>query len=112
MPINIDIKSEDIEQAVVQAITDSSIGETIKTTIHKMLTERNWNAGKNESVLEIAIRNEVEKIIGTVIKDEIQKRKEDIVRVVGPLVTDDVINEMTSATWEIMLGRIRETRRL
>jgi len=102
MEVNID--TEAIQEAIVRAVADSTIGEKIKENINKVLTEK--QGYNHESILDEAIKSEVKCIICLAVKEEIEKKKEDIRKAITPMITDEALLKMSSAVIEVMLGNL------
>ncbi len=103
MEVNIDSKV--IQDAVVKAITDSTIGDAIKEAIQKALTEeKSYNSG---TIVENACKTEVNRIVTVLIREELETRKEKIREIVTPLISDEVLLEMSSVAIEVMTGTLK-----
>jgi len=102
--IKINISPEDIQRAVVQAVVDSSIGETLNRVISDILNQKiegtYANGYKRSSILEDAVRKEVELIIAKFIAAEVSERKSQITEFIALKITDDVVNKWCEAGWQ------------
>jgi len=104
MEVNLDTNA--IQDAVVRAIADSAIGEQVKTVIETQLTakDKSWDS---DTIMQKAIKGEVNRLIGQIVREEIDGRKEEIKAVVAPQLTEEVIKEMAGAAFEVMLGNLQ-----
>ena len=93
--IKIDIDSAAINQAVVQAVIDSSIGDKIQHQIDVVLKEKGgqWNM---DNILENAIKAEIKRIVSVLIRDILTEKKDVIRAHIEPLVTEEAIQKMSS----------------
>jgi hypothetical protein len=100
MEIKIDAVA--VQDAVVRAITDSAIGEQIKDVIEKHFTgkERSWDT---ESIMEKAIKGEVQSAVTKIIYAELQERKDEIRQAVLQKLTDKAVEKMAGAAIDVML---------
>ena len=104
MEVNIDTKA--IQDAIVRAVADSTIGNLIKEAIQKALEEKQ-GYGRG-SILEVVAREQINLIIGQIVRVEVDKNKDKIRALVLPLLTDEVLGKMGSAAIEVMLGNLRK----
>ncbi len=104
MEINIDTK--DIQEAVVKAISDSAIGEQVTKVIQEQFTAKK-NSWDSETMMEAAISEEIRRVISLILREEIESKKEEIRALVTPMLTDEIIKDMGSAAFEVMLGTLR-----
>lgn len=104
MKINIDTPA--IQDAIIKAITESTIGEAIKKAIEKGLSEKTGYNSK--TIIENACETEITRIVGILIREELEKRKEDFKKIVSPLITDKIIDEMGHAVLNIMLNKLEK----
>lgn len=104
MEVNIDTKA--IQDAIVRAVADSTIGNLIKEAIQKALEEKQGYG--RESILEVVAREQINLIIGQIVRVEVDKNKDKIRALVLPLLTDEVLGKMGSAAIEVMLGNLRK----
>lgn len=102
MEINIDTKA--VQEAIVRAVADSTIGELIKENIAKALTEKKgYDQG---SILEDAAKDEINRLIAIIVREELGKNKDKIREHILPMLTDEVLQKMGSAALEVMLGNL------
>ena len=104
MEVNIDTKA--IQDAIVRAVADSTIGNLLKEAIQKALEEKQGYG--RESILEVVAREQINLIIGQIVRVEVDKNKDKIRALVLPLLTDEVLGKMGSAAIEVMLGNLRK----
>ena len=102
MEVNIDTKA--VQEAIVRAVADSTIGELIKETINKALTEK--QGYNRDSILQEAAEKEINRIIGIIVREEMDKNKDKIREHILPMLTDEILNKMVSAAFEVMLGNL------
>jgi hypothetical protein len=108
MNIKVDINTEEVNQAVVQAIINSAIGEKIKEEVEKGLTEK--KGFSSETIIESAIKSTVHAEITKMIHAEIHNRKEIIRKALIPLITDEVIADISTAAFKSMQDSIGQHR--
>lgn len=102
MEINIDAK--EIQEAIVKSITETTIGEEIKKAISKVLFEEPIGYGR-KSIIEEACKNEVQRMVSILIRQELDNRKEKICELIRPQISDDIILTMTSSALEFMINK-------
>lgn len=108
MDIKVEIDPAAVEKKIVDSIIHSGIGKQIDKAIQEMLTANvggSW--GPRQTIVEKAIRGEVETCIGRIIHLEIEARRDEIAIQVRDLLTPDVIREMSSTAVGIMAGRLQ-----
>jgi len=103
MEINLDTAA--IQDAVVRAITDSAIGEQVKAVIENELTAKakSWDS---DTIIQSAIKNEVRILIGKILREEIESRKEEIKKLVAPQLNDEILHRMGASILDVMLGNL------
>lgn len=106
--MNINIDTIAIQDAVVQAIIDSAIGEQIRKVIGEILTNKE-NSWDNQTILQKGIRSEMWRIISNILREEIESRKDEIRKLIAPQLTDEIILSMSSAALDVMLGNLSKS---
>jgi hypothetical protein len=104
--INIDIDSDAVQTQVVQSIINAGIGRTIEEVVKKTLQE---SPGYNkDTVIEAAIKVEVNKVIGQEVSKIIQGEeiRAQIRDNVVEMLTDEVQKKMMGAAIQVMLGNL------
>lgn len=94
MDIKIDVKPEDIEKAVVDAVVQSSIGEKIKSHV---------NTALSNYTLQDAIKTEVNMCVRDMIREYLLKDetvRERILEEIKRKLTDDVVSRIVARTLE------------
>jgi len=108
MDLKIDIDPKQVEESVVKAILEASLGETIKAEVEKALNENQMYSSDN--IFKRSIKQEIQTQVGQAIKNEIQKRSDKIEKIVKAKIDEAVLDEMVGAAIDIMTGRIKITR--
>ena len=85
----IDVKPEDVNEAIVKAVLASSVGSIIISSIEKQVIElANPNSYNNP------ITKAIEGILAHVIEEEIAKRMEDIRKIIAEHLTDKMLKDV------------------
>lgn len=103
--MDIKLDTTAIQDAVVRAVADSAIGEQINKVIVEKFTSKK-NSWDSQTIMERAIEGEVNTLIGKIIREEIEQRREEIRALVQPQLTDEIIKAMSAAALEAMLGNL------
>ena len=101
MDIEINVDSEAVEKAVVQAVIDSAIGEQMKTAIDKVLHQKGGQFNMDR-VLENAIASEIQRVIAIQIREIIAENTDKIRAAVAPQLTDEILLRMSSVAIDFM----------
>jgi Glu-tRNA(Gln) amidotransferase subunit E-like FAD-binding protein len=108
MNFSVNLNSEEIQKAIVQSITDSSIGLIIKEQLEKMLTEKVKQPDYTyKTIIHAAAEEEIKTIICKMIKEEIENNEEKIIEMIKPFLNKKVIENMVKVTTEVMLGNLK-----
>ena len=102
MDIKIDLNPLDIEQAVVTAVIDSSLGEAIGEIVQREIDE--LSQSRSRGVLAQAIQQEVRKIVLCVLRDEYAEKIRDAVR---SLLSDAVVDRVSLAAFDAFFDKLQ-----
>lgn len=108
MEINIDSKA--IEDAIVKGVIDSAIGKQIVDVIQDIINEKTSPWG-SKNILHDAIKREVNKVIGRIVQEEILKNEEKIKGIILPKITEKVLDDLVTASFNVMIGNINDSDR-
>jgi len=100
--IKIDLNPLDIEQAVVTAVIDSSLGEAIGEIVQREIDE--LSQSRSRGVLAQAIQQEVRKIVLCVLRDEYAEKIRDAVR---SLLSDAVVDRVSLAAFDAFFDKLQ-----
>jgi len=103
--MNIDLNTEEIQKAIVDAVVNSTMGETIKEELNKVLTEK-IGTYPQHTIFEIAIKQEVNKILNNAIREELEKRREYIKELLTEKMSDETLKTITNAAWDSLMDKI------
>jgi len=92
MEIHLDIKPEDINREVTQAIVNSAFGSTLKDSINETI-KRFSGTNYWSSTMETHVTNELHKIVSNMVRDQYSDK---IREQVAKHLTPDFINEIVS----------------
>ena len=105
MDLTVNIDSEAAQQQVVQAILDSAIGDLIQTEINNLLNEKTGGY-YGDRIIEAAVKKHINDVVAKIVREIIDAKQEEIKAIVTPMISEEVIKEMSSAAIEVMLGRL------
>ena len=91
--IDVDIDRESVQQELVQAIMDSSLGKEIQESIEKIF-EKKGSIYNPTSVVQKAIQSALEQEVKNITIKIIEKQSTRIRKLVEEELTDDVIDRM------------------
>lgn len=92
MQVNLD--SRQIEQAMVSAIIDSSLGDVIKEEVQKAIDGLLKDQFNRRSPIRIAVEAEIQRIVLLLLREEYGEKMRDAVR---EKLTDDAIAKAAGA---------------
>lgn len=103
MEIKVDVKPEDINKMVSEAVLNSAIGTEIKKVIQDCVSKlSDWN-----SPMKKAIEDVVHKEIIAIVQKE---HGEKIKAAVQAQITDQMVSEISKAAWDSLWEKIDKRR--
>jgi len=102
MEIKFDEKQ--LQEAIVSQIATTTFGTAITKAVNEALTKSCYN---RDSIIDSAAKEEVRRVVGIIVSEEIQKKKEEIRAKALEQLTDEVFNQMISTAIDIMAGRLK-----
>lgn len=100
MDIKVDIKPEDVNKAVADAILKSAIGKQLEECINKSLTDMSssWN-----NPLKPIIEREICALMRDVIREKYADR---IKKLVEEKLTDKLLSDVADASWNAFENKL------
>jgi len=93
MEVNVDIKKEDIEKHLVEAIINSSLGEELKNVCDDAL--------KDLTGFNSPLKRSIEKTVGNVIDNFVRTTYKEVIEAeVKKCMTEEVVADIARKAWE------------
>jgi carbon monoxide dehydrogenase subunit G len=107
MQFEMKIDAEAVQQQVVASIISSAIGEQIKASITKALTETTGDWSNRKTLVQRAVDEALAIKVREFAIELVRERAEDIRAQLKDKLTDEVLLLMTDAAWGVMEGRLK-----
>lgn len=107
MQLEVKIDQAAIEAQLVQTIINSSIGQHIEVAVKKLLTESSGGWHERKTLVERAVEEALTHEIRKMAIELVESKRDEIRAQMTEKLTDDVLQSMTNAAWEVMNGRLK-----
>lgn len=104
MDIKLDLNAELIQQQIVKAIIESSVGKEMESAINELLVRKNsWT----DTVVKDSVKKVIEKIIYTEATKMVEEHKEVIRQNVEQLFTEELFNKMCTKMFDHLINNVK-----
>lgn len=101
MDLQVQIKPEDIEQAIVQAVLDTSLGKTIKEIAQKEIDDFGKSYMQRDGAIARAVKQEINQMVINTIRDEYS----DLIKgIIKEKISTQVVEKFIGDAWEKLVG--------
>lgn len=107
MQLEVKIDQEAVQQQLVQAIMNAAIGEKVQKALSEALSKPEGPWGDQKTLVERAVRGALEDELRKQAAELVAQKREQIRTALAEKLTDEVLTDMTSALWGVMLGRLK-----
>ena len=105
--IEIKLDKEKIEATLTKAILDSSIGDSIDKVVNEVINKGEYRQGKHRSMVEHAIYEHTLRLVQSMVVETVNEHRETIKEVVSEKLTKEVLINLTTSAWELMIDKLK-----
>lgn len=105
--IKIEIDKDAVQRAIVDAVIKSSIGDELQKAVQKCFEPSSFFGADRRSVFEKIVEGEVQRIVGVVVREQLDARKPEIAEKVKAAISDEVLGKMLGAATDFIFERLQ-----